>query len=56
MPVSVKFIVPAARRVRTLLAASLRGRATGGCAVVLVALLAIDSHVGDRGRNLPDVN
>jgi hypothetical protein len=39
MPVSAKFKVPAAQR--------LRGWATGWGAVFLVALLVIDSHAGD---------
>jgi hypothetical protein len=48
--------VPATRRVRTLLAADLRGWATGWGAVFLVALLGIDSHAGDGCRSLPDVD
>src|SRR5262249_43410396 len=55
-PRSAQFKVPAEPRLRRLLAAGLRGWATGGGAVVLVSLLLIDSHFGDRGHNLPDVD
>jgi hypothetical protein len=56
MPLSAQFQVPAAPRLRRLLAAGLRGRATGRGAVFLVALLAIDSPAADRGRSLPHVD
>ena len=56
MQVGAQFKVPAAQRLRRLLAAGLRGRATGGGAVFLVTLLAIDSPAGDRGRSLSHVN
>jgi hypothetical protein len=45
--VGAQFKMPAAPRLRRLLAAGLRGCATGWCAAVLVTLLVIDSHVGD---------
>jgi hypothetical protein len=47
MSESAQFKMPAAPRLRRLLAADLFGRITGGCAVVLIALLVIDSHAGD---------
>jgi len=56
MPVRAQFKVPAARRVRTLLAADSFGRVAGWPAVVLIALLVIDSHVGDGCRSLPHVD
>jgi|SRR5262245_24810013 len=44
---SAQYKVPAAPRLRGLLAAGLRGRATGWGAVFLVALRAIDSRAAD---------
>jgi hypothetical protein len=54
--VGTQFKMPAAPHLRRLLAASLRGWATGRGAAVLVTVPVIDSHVGDRGRNLSDVD
>jgi hypothetical protein len=45
--VSAQFKVPAAPRLRRLLAADLFGRFTGWSAVILIALLVVDSHTGD---------
>jgi hypothetical protein len=47
MPVGAQLKVPAAPRLRRLLPADLFGRVAVWPAVVLVALLVIDSHVGD---------
>jgi hypothetical protein len=56
MPVRAQFKVPAVQRLRRLLAADLFGQLVGWPAVVLVALLVIDSHAGDGCRSLSHVN
>jgi hypothetical protein len=55
-PLSALHQQHSARGIGRPLAAGLRGCATGWYPAVLIALLVIDSQVGDRSRNLPDVD